>query len=189
MTTKLVVIDPGHGGHDPGATGNGLRECDVTLTIARRVRSALLRDFDVQVKLTRNSDVFVGLDERAQFANERGAAYFVAVHVNSGGGSGYEDYVHDNAGSLTRDRRDALHRQVATFMEAHGMHDRGRKTANFAVLRETEMPAVLTENLFIDRAGDARLLKDAAFLRGLAEAHARGIAAALSLPRALTPVA
>jgi N-acetylmuramoyl-L-alanine amidase len=187
--TKLVVIDPGHGGHDPGATGNGLRECDVTLTIAKRVKSALLRDFDVRVKLTRSSDVFVGLDERAKFANDRAAAYFVAVHINSGGGSGYEDYVHTNASAASRQRRGTLHRQVATFMEAHGMHDRGLKQANFAVLRETDMPAILTENLFIDTIGDARLLKDAAFLTGLAEAHARGIAVALSLPRALTPVA
>lgn len=187
--TKLVVIDPGHGGHDPGATGNGLRECDVTLKIARRIKSALLRDFDVEVKLTRSSDLFVGLSERAQFANDRDAAYFVAVHINSGGGTGYEDYVHTNAGTTTAGRRDALHRQVATFMEAHGMHDRGRKRANFAVLRETDMPAVLTENLFIDTPGDARLLKDEAFLKGLAEAHSRGIAAALNLPRALTPVA
>jgi N-acetylmuramoyl-L-alanine amidase len=187
--TKLVVIDPGHGGSDPGAIGNGLRECDLTLKISKRVKAALLRDFDVDVKLTRRDDTFVSLDARAQFANDRHAAYFVAVHINSGGGTGYEDYIHNNAGTTTSERRNALHKQVATFMAAHGMTDRGRKRANFAVLRETTMAAVLTENLFIDTAADAHLLKDDAFLTGLAEAHARGIAVALSLPRAVAPVA
>lgn len=187
--TKLVVIDPGHGGHDPGATGNGLRECDLTLKISKRIKSALLRDFDVEVKLTRRDDTFVGLDERAKFANDRHAAYFVAVHINSGGGSGYEDYVHRNAGPQTLARRSEVHRHVATFMAGHGMADRGRKKAGFAVLRLTNMAAVLTENLFIDTAADAHLLKDDAFLKGLAEAHARGIAVALNLPRAAVPVA
>jgi N-acetylmuramoyl-L-alanine amidase len=187
--TKLVVIDPGHGGSDPGAIGNGLRECDLTLKISKRVKAALLRDFDVDVKLTRRDDTFVSLDARAKFANDRRAAYFVAVHINSGGGTGYEDYIHNNAGTTTSERRNALHKQVATFMAAHGMTDRGRKRANFAVLRQTTMAAVLTENLFIDTAADAHLLKDDAFLTGLAEAHARGIAVALSLPRAVAPVA
>ena len=81
--TKLVVIDPGHGGHDSGATGHGLRECDVTLQISKRIKRTLLRDFDVDVKLTRSDDRFVGLDARAKFANDRNAAYFVAVHINS----------------------------------------------------------------------------------------------------------
>ena len=68
------------------------------------------------------------------------------------------------------------------FMKGKGIPDRGKKSANFVVLRETDMPAILTENLFIDTPADARLLKDGAFLDGLAEAHARGIGAALRLP-------
>jgi N-acetylmuramoyl-L-alanine amidase len=186
---KLIVLDPGHGGHDPGATGHGLRECDVTLKIAKRIKTALLRDFDVDVKLTRRDDTFVSLDARAKFANDRNAAYFCAVHINSGGGSGYEDFVHRNAGPQTVARRNEIHKHVAMFMAGHGMTDRGRKKAGFAVLRQTNMSAVLTENLFIDTAADAALLKNETFLKGLAEAHARGIAVAMSLPRAMAPVA
>lgn len=187
--TKLVVIDPGHGGSDPGATGRGLRECDLTLKISRRIKAALLRDFDVNVKLTRPDDRTVSLGDRSKFANDRNAAYFVAVHINSGGGTGYEDFIHTNAGSSTGQRRDELHQAIAAFLHAHGVLDRGKKRANFAVLRETNMAAVLTENLFIDTNADAALLKDESFLKGLAEAHARGIAAALNLPRVAAPVA
>jgi N-acetylmuramoyl-L-alanine amidase len=190
--TKLVVIDPGHGGHDSGATGHGLRECDVTLNISKRIKRALLRDFDVDVKLTRPDDRFVSLDARAKFANDRNAAYFVAVHINSASSasaSGYEDYVHTNGGTSTESRRGELHASVAAFMHREGVQDRGKKRANFAVLRETDMPAILTESLFISTASDARLLADASFLNGLAEAHARGIAAALDLARVAVPVA
>jgi N-acetylmuramoyl-L-alanine amidase len=187
--TKLVVIDPGHGGSDPGATGHGLREADLTLTIAKRLKSALVRDFDVAVKFTRHDDTFVALDARAVFANERNAAYFVSVHINSGGGSGYEDFIHNNAGPTTAARRDELHKPVSAFLRHNGVLDRGKKRANFAVLRQTQMAAVLAENLFIDAAADAKLLEDESFLTGLAEAYARGIAAALNLPRVAAPVA
>lgn len=186
--TKLVVIDPGHGGSDPGATVNGLRECDVTLAIAKRIRSALLRDFDVDVKLTRRDNSTVSLGARSKFANDRNAAYFVSVHINAGGGNGYEDYIHDNAGSRTADWRNDVHGAIAPFLQQRGVTDRGKKRANFAVLRETRMPAILTENLFIDTVSDANKLKDPSFLDGLAKAHARGIAAALNLPRAAVPV-
>lgn len=182
---KLVVLDPGHGGSDPGAAAQGLKEANVTLSLAKRVRKALLRDFDVRVELTRSSDRAVALQRRATFANELGADYFVALHINSGGGTGYEDFVHSSAAptGATARRRSAVHRAVMDFMKENAIPDRGKKSANFAVLRETQMPAVLTENLFIDNPADARLLKDGTFLNGLAEAHARGIAAALRLPR------
>jgi N-acetylmuramoyl-L-alanine amidase len=182
---KLVVVDPGHGGSDPGAAAHGLKEAKVTLSLAKRLRKALVRDFDVRVELTRKSDRTVALQRRATFANDLQADYFVALHINSGGGTGYEDFVHRSAppSGKTAKHRSALHRAVMNFMKEKGIPDRGKKSANFVVLRETAMPAVLTENLFIDNPADARLLKDSAFLNGLAAAHARGIGAALRLPR------
>ena len=181
---KLVVVDPGHGGHDSGATGQGLAEKNLTLALDKHLHDALLRDFDVRVELTRSTDVFVELDQRAAFANERGADYFVSVHINSGGGTGYEDFVHRSvsSSSATERRRAAIHQAVMQFLQGKGMSDRGKKSANFAVLRETQMPAILTENLFVDTPQDAHLLRDDSFLKALAEAHARGIGAALSLP-------
>ena len=182
---KLVVVDPGHGGTDPGAVGHGLKEATLTLTLGKRLQAALLRDFDVRVELTRSTDRAVELKRRAAFANERGADYFVSVHINSSGGTGYEDFVHSSvaANSTTAKRRSAVHDAVMKFMRRKGMPDRGKKNADLAVLRETAMPAVLTENLFIDNPADARLLKRDAFLTRLAKAHARGIGVALGLPR------
>ncbi len=135
--------------------------------------------------MTRTADESVELSRRAAFANERNADYFVSIHVNSGGGTGYEDYVHRSVapGSETASRRSVIHDAVMKVMRGARMPDRGKKTANFAVLRETAMPAVLTENLFIDTPADAQLLSDDAFLTKVAKAHAAGIGGALALPR------
>jgi N-acetylmuramoyl-L-alanine amidase len=182
---KLVVLDPGHGGDEPGAGGHGLKEAALTLKIAKRLRKALTDSFDVRVAMTRSDDRTVSLDARAAFANERDADYFASIHINSGGGTGYEDFVHVSVGpnSKSARRRNAVHKAVATFMDGKGMADRGKKKADFAVLRETSMPAILTENLFIDDRDDAALLAKDSFLTGLAKAHAKGIGAALDLPR------
>ena len=78
-----VVIDLGHGGHDPGAAGKGgTKESDVVLKIGKYLES-MLRDIDMEVKFTRLSDRYVSLGDRAKLANEYGADYFVSIHVNS----------------------------------------------------------------------------------------------------------
>ncbi|MBA4354118.1 MAG: N-acetylmuramoyl-L-alanine amidase [Novosphingobium sp.] len=80
----LVVIDAGHGGHDPGASGQaGEREKDLTLMLARSVRDALLADGLVRVALTRDSDRFLVLDERADIARRLGADLFISVHADA----------------------------------------------------------------------------------------------------------
>ncbi len=81
---RRVVLDPGHGGHDPGAVGpNGLREKDVALDIAHRAAPLLAREVGVSTLLTRDVDVFVPLDERAARANAFHADLFVSIHLNS----------------------------------------------------------------------------------------------------------
>jgi len=81
---RRVVLDPGHGGHDPGAVGpNGLREKDVALDIAHRAAPLLAREVGVSTLLTRDIDVFVPLDERAARANAFHADLFVSIHLNS----------------------------------------------------------------------------------------------------------
>lgn len=81
---RRVVLDPGHGGHDPGAVGpNGLREKDVTLDIAHRAAPLLAREVGVSTLLTRDVDVYVPLDERAARANAFNADLFVSIHLNS----------------------------------------------------------------------------------------------------------
>lgn len=192
---KKLVLDPGHSGSDPGAVGNGIQEKDVNLDLANRV-AAKLSGYDVEVTLTHTADVDMELDERCKIANSLGADYFCSLHSNAGGGTGFESYVYTQASGITRQMQDVVHEKVAAYYTSQGLADRGRKQANFFVLRETGMPAILLENLFVDNPADAEKLKDAAFLDGLAGAIAQGLAAALGLsekapetPQEGTPIA
>lgn len=178
----LIILDPGHGGNDPGAVGNGLQEKDINLKLALLTYGALLK-YRTWVVLTRPGDFSVGIGDRAALANRVEADYFCSLHVNAGGGTGFESYIHPAAPAVTAARQAALHRRVASFYRQYGMPDRGMKKAPFAVLEKSTMPAVLLENLFIDSKRDAALLRDENFLRGLAGAVAAGLAAALQLQR------
>jgi len=83
-TIRTIVLDPGHGGKDPGAVGRyyKLREKDVNLDIAKRLKK-LLSDSGIRVYLTREKDVFIPLAKRAEFANKKGADFFISIHANS----------------------------------------------------------------------------------------------------------
>lgn len=81
----LVVIDAGHGGHDPGAVGLGIREKTLTLGLAQALRDELLREGGVRVALTRSDDSFLVLDERAEIARLLGADLFLSIHADSAG--------------------------------------------------------------------------------------------------------
>lgn len=93
----VVMLDPGHGGKDPGAVGpTGLQEKDVVLTIGRMVREKLSRDRQFDVEMTRDSDVFIPLEERTAMANQGNADIFVSLHINSSrnrGARGISTYV------------------------------------------------------------------------------------------------
>ncbi len=179
LSAQVIVLDPGHGGSDPGAVGCSLREEDVVLDIALRTRDLLRRD-GLTVYLTREDDRSVGLSTRARFANDRGATRFVSIHANSNAGrpaTGTETFVHTSASSTSRD----LGRRVQDEMLATwGLRDRGLKSANFAVLRRTSMPASLSETAFINNCGtDALRLRDASQRQRMAEAHYRAILGSL----------
>lgn len=81
----LVVIDAGHGGHDPGASGAGYREKDITLGLARAIRAEILRNGGIRVALTRGDDHFLVLAERAEIARQLGADLFISIHADSAG--------------------------------------------------------------------------------------------------------
>ncbi len=88
-----IVVDPGHGGHDNGAIGNGYNEKDIALQVAKRLAENLRRDYNVI--MTRDSDFFVPLDTRAQIGNNANADFFVSIHLNSSNsssGNGTEVY-------------------------------------------------------------------------------------------------
>jgi len=179
--TKKVYLDPGHGGSDPGAVANGLREKDLTLKIAKYTRNYLRNNYkNVSVKMSRTGDTYPSLSARASDANRWGADVFVSIHINAGGGVGYEDYIYNgNVSNNTKKLQNSIHKEVAPLFTK----DRGQKRANFAVVRQTKMPAVLTENGFIDNKTDANFLSKKSNLKKIGEAHAKGIAVYLGLEK------
>ena len=174
-----IYIDPGHGGTDPGASANGLQEKNVTLNIALQVRNILTSTYGagVAVRMSRTTDITRSLQFRTDDANAWGANIFISIHINAGGGTGFESYRYPGVGSTTVRLHNLMHSNVIAGMRTvASVTDRGQKTANFHVLRETVMPAVLTENLFVDTVADANKLKNPAFITATARGHANGIA-------------
>ncbi|MDA1475428.1 N-acetylmuramoyl-L-alanine amidase [Bacillus changyiensis] len=176
-----IFIDPGHGGIDPGAIGNGLQEKNLTLDIALTLESFLLNEYEnVLVQLSRRNDETVSLMQRTDTANNWEADFFLSIHVNAGGGSGFESYIFPDVGIPTTTYQDFLHEEI---LKVVNFPDRSQKTANFHVLRETMMPALLTENGFVDNVDDANKLKSEFFIDSIVKGHANGLANAFKLTK------
>ncbi|GIO69401.1 N-acetylmuramoyl-L-alanine amidase [Paenibacillus sp. FSL M7-1455] len=186
---KKVWIDAGHGGKDSGATGNGLQEKDVVLALALAIKKRLDSEYeDVQALLSRSTDVFVELKDRTGQANAAGADLLISVHCNAGGGSGgFESYRYTSASAATVKLQNLLHTEIMAGLKPFGVADRGQKTGNLHMCRESRMPAVLTENLFIDVASDAAKLKQPAVMEAIVSGHVLGIAKYLGLKKKETP--
>ncbi len=173
-----VVIDPGHGGPDPGAIGiGGLRETDVVLDVCLQV-ARLLQVRGVQVLMTRTSEVDVDLPPRVALANSSRADAFVSVHANALSRyrpevNGIESFYFEGAGLPSRTLAAALQQQMLSI--SPGSPDRGVKPARFFVIRRTVMPSTLVEMGFVTGALDAPRLADAAYRRRMALALATGI--------------
>ncbi|GEM_PF-2122921 len=178
-----IFLDPGHGGHDAGASGKRSKEKDNVLKIGLRLKK-LLEAAGHTVKMSRTTDVFIELTERARMANSWGAHYFVSLHNNSGSAttSGFETFVHEGTTqNATLAFQSAIHKAIAGKI---GIKDRGKKKANYAVLRETVMPAVLIEYAFISNTVDETILTGK--VEQLAQWTADGIKAYAGGP--VTPV-
>lgn len=176
-----IFLDPGHGGNDPGAQANGLSEKDVTLAIALRIKKMLLTEYErVSVKMSRTGDQTVSLKERTNNANHWGANFYLSIHINAGGGVGYEDFIYEKLSdrSYTAKLREVIHNEI---IKVNSMYDRGKKKANFHVLRESAMPAMLTESGFIDQKDDVAKIKQSIWLDQVAHGHVSGLVKALGL--------
>ena len=166
---NVVFLDPGHGGRDPGAVYNGLREKDLNMSIYRKLRSELEK-LGYTVLTSRDSDVYVDyVTERSEMVNKTDADVFISIHFNATGvpganRSGVETYIyepdpditprinkvaHDDPTRLSESKRlaDNIHNSVVSIA---GANDRGVRGANYAVLRETVKPAVLLELGYMD---------------------------------------
>jgi N-acetylmuramoyl-L-alanine amidase len=174
---KKICIDAGHGGYDAGALGpGGANEKDVNLDIALKTK-AELEKCGAEVLLTRTDDTFVSLQDRTDFANKEKCDIFISAHENSAAkkkriAHGTETFWHTKGDD--NDKKLATELQT-NIVSAIGLTDRGVKQANFAVLRESEMPAALIETAFISNPEEEKLLTDPVFQQKVAMAVTKGV--------------
>ena len=207
-SAAVIVLDPGHGGTDPGASnGSGREEKRFTLDIAKRVR-VRLRQNQMNVMMTRDRDVAMTLDERCWRGDRYGGDVFVSIHLNSSRDraiSGIETYImpapgypttaeierrviSSRAGNCPGNQFDGANAVLAQFLHkgvlAHtGAADRGIRRARFFVIRNARCPAALVECGFLSNSQEVAKINDAAYRDRIAEGIARGILTYLSRVR------
>jgi len=166
-----ICIDPGHGGSDPGAVGQGYEEADITLDVALRLRNLLNADSGRwTVLMTRTTDVDVSLSGRCTMCNNWPGDRFISIHCNSFSSSsaqGTETFSYQE-GTTAAKMRDSIQSEM---IKAWGLTNRGSKTADFYVLRNTNMPAALSEMGFISSPVDIVKLRDPNARQQIAAAH------------------
>ncbi|WP_148550128.1 N-acetylmuramoyl-L-alanine amidase [Paraclostridium bifermentans] len=168
-----VFVDPGHGGEDSGAVGHGNYEDELNLQVANKVRQKLEAK-GIEVKMSRTSDEFISLGDRAKMANSYAPDVFVSIHQNSAdatSANGIETYYHTNKSDHKPYAQDV---QTKAIGETNA-RNRGVKSANFAVLRETNMPAALFESGFITNQNESANLASSAYQDKLATGIANGV--------------
>ena len=205
----VIVLDPGHGGNDGGASANGLTESALTLSIAKYCKVALQQYSGVTVYMTRESDVYVDLKARTDYAKSVGADAIVSIHINSAdassangaevwypNNSSYKNELHSSGASLSQ--------SILNKLTALGLSDRGIKTRDYgdggsepryedgsmsdyyAIIRRARQNGylgIIVEHAFITNPNDAAFLGQDSNLRRLGEADAEGIADAFGLTK------
>lgn len=175
LAGKTIVIDPGHGGSDPGAVGNGLREKDVTLRVSLELQKKL-EAAGARVVMTRTTDTFVSVNRRFEIANASNGHSFVSIHTNSLSNS----QAHGTETFWNRSHQHAQSQQLAQVAQKHliqqlNTRDRGVKEGNFGVVRYTRIPSILVELGFITNPNDANMMKQDKFYDDASEALLQAI--------------
>lgn len=172
---RTIVVDPGHGGRDPGAVANGLRESDVVLDISL-VLQRKLRMAGANVVMTRTTDVFPSLTQRINLANSSNAHAFVSVHANaaiSTAAHGTETYWNRNFHSSNSQRLATnVQRRLVGQLRTH---DRGVKQGSFRVIAETRVPSILVEVGFLTNRAEADKFRQSIYRQRSAEGIYRGL--------------
>ena len=177
-----VFIGVGHGGKDPGATGNGLKEKDLNLSIALSCRDVLLRH-GMSVKMSRTTDENDTLSDETKECNEYNPDYAIDIHNNAGGGNGAEVFYHFKGGFGKEVAEDVLSEIVKL-----GQNSRGTKTRigsdgkdYYGFIRNTVCPSNIVECAFIDNAEDIKIIDEAHEQKAMGEAIAKGILKAFGI--------
>lgn len=172
--TKKIYINPGHSNTDPGAVGYET-ERDLNVKVSNYQRDYLLAKYDCEVRM--NPGTMDSLSSITKDANDWGADLFVSNHFNAGGGDGYEALIYS-------EKRNRLGEVFEKHVKLVGQNSRGVKLRpDLAVLRDTNMPAVLNEGAFVDNKEDIQDWNEDHELKKLGEAYAKATAEFLSLSR------
>ena len=169
-----IVLDAGHGGEDPGAIRDDAIEKEITLEVAKKTKT-ILEESDYKVGMTRDTDRYIELGDRAKFANERKAKVFVSIHCNSSedySGKGIETYYTEQKGLEDEILAGMIQESLIEETDAN---DRGIKVANYTVIVRSTMPSVLVEVGFLTDAEENELLQNEEYQRKLAKGIAEGI--------------
>lgn len=186
----LIVIDAGHGGKDFGTNSPSnpkYLEKNLTLSTAFMLRN-YLQQMGYEILLTRDDDTFIPLDERAQIANEQKPKAFISVHYNhadSKDAAGIEVYYYKSDDNKTRSSSSKLLAEsiLTNVIHSTKAKSRGVKHGNFAVIRETKMPAILIEGGFLSNEGEMEKIKKASYLKQLAWGIANGLDEYIGKPK------
>lgn len=163
-----VFIDPGHGGSDPGSIANGYRESDINLQVAKKIESKL-KAKGIEVKMSRTTDIYYTLSERANMSNSYGADAFVSIHQNSftdPSANGIETYYRPDV-SKYKVLSDKIQ---SNLIKATGARNRGVKTNRYAVLMNTNTISTLVECGFITNPTESKKISDPSYQDKLATA-------------------
>ncbi len=177
----VIVIDAGHGGKDIGAMCPDPQTEEKALNLQTAlILNQMLQKKGYRTILTRGEDFFVPLKLRADFANSNRATVFVSVHYNSAPNKkaeGVEVYFYDSQDNLSRTSRSKILAQkvLDRVIASTKMKSRGIKNGNFAVIRETRMPAILIEGGFMTNEKELARLRDPAHIQLMAESIANGV--------------
>lgn len=182
---KVLLLDAGHGGKDPGTSGNGMQEKNLTLTIAQKIEQKL-QGSGIKVYMTRDSDVYPENSTRAQTANDI-ADLMVSIHINSGPETAngtetlYQVHANDSSSRLTSKQLAEI--LQANMISATGNTNRGAKLwTDVLILNRTTVPAVIVEVIFITNTGDALKISNPTYQDQVAQAIADGIQEAVKYP-------
>jgi N-acetylmuramoyl-L-alanine amidase len=186
-----IYLDEGHGGRDSGAVGNGLYEKNVVLDISNRIAEKLQAYKNVELNRSRTTDTYLTLDQRTDKANSWGADCFISIHLNSAtttSARGFESFIYNGSISpATVAFQNVMHEEIIKKIGKMISSDRGKKRANFHVLRESNMKACLMENLFVNNSSDSNLLKQDSFLEALSQGYVNGLEKFYGLERIIRP--
>lgn len=188
LTGKVIVLDPGHGGSDPGAVGRvlGVTDAEIGLNVGQRLRD-LLEASGATVIMTRNTDIRVGLNDRPTMANEAEADLFVSIHGNSATNTaacGIQVYYYAPSTNANLYAQSYVRKELASKVSAGLQATTGTtsdvRTANYAVLRENDRPSILVETGFLSNAEEEALLAQDSYRQKLAQGIYDGIVAYLN---------